>query len=125
MAAKKRRSKYTNHVLSKYACSPKQEDCVLADELHRRAKSHFLSLYESQIGVAPQDAALLSLLGVFHQSYNEGWIWYPRDRWRTAWDTAMKAGRRNLGSTVNDLKTDFYHAVSALRNPSSRFEGMK
>ena len=119
--AKAKKTRFPKHVLSRFVCSPKLSRCEPARSVIEEYSDLFIELYESSNGNSMENA----LNGTFDAVYNDGWIWYPRDRWRTAWQITMTAAKQHGGTSVGPYKKSLYRHAVMLRNPSSRYEGVK
>jgi hypothetical protein len=110
---------FPHHMLKSYVVSPSMRICAPTQEIindHCESLSTMLAEGESL-----KDAALF----MFEDLYEQGWIWYPRDRWRTAWMIALICIRKSMHDVPNGLKVYLYGKVGYLRNPSSPYEALK
>lgn len=121
------RKHFPRHPISQYICSPKNNTCEPADSLLAHFELEFQKKYSKFAGGdrTPSDRIALSMAWLFHAVYEKGYLWYPRDRWRTAWQITMRVARRALGQSADAYKGRLYRSVRYLRNPSSEHEAMK
>lgn len=123
MAGKKKKlsklEHFPHHMLKSYAVSPNLQMCLpVEDVLDDQLQALSAMLAE---GESVKDAALF----LFEDIYEQGWIWYPRDRWRTAWMLTFTCIKKSMHDVPNGLKVYLYSQTRHLRNPSSHYEALK
>jgi len=110
---------FPHHMLKKYVASPNVGLCLpVQDVIADHVQS--LSVLMSE-GESVKDAALF----LFDDLYEQGWIWYPRDRWRTAWMLTLMCIRKSMHDVPPGLKVYLYGQTRHLRNPSAPYEALK
>lgn len=116
---------YPRHVLEGYVCSPKIGTCVPVSIVVKRLESAFEKQFNELNPSLPHRRRIIdSMTLLFHRVYGEGQIWYPRDRWRTAWSLTIRAAKR-VDVISKEQITALYENVRYLRNPSSEQEAVK
>lgn len=118
---------FPRHPLRNFICSPVMGTCEPVQNVLAQFKLAFQKKYSSYAGSStdPSHRILLSLEWLFHEIYGAGYVWYPRDRWRTAWQITLFVGKQTIGGRTDAYKRQLYRAVHHIRNPSSDHEAMK
>ena len=118
---------FPKHLLRNYVCSPQNGTCIPIADVISQFKFEFQKKYSHYSGsdLPDTERVFQSMVWLFHRVYESGYVWYPRDRWRTAWQLSMSATKQLLGRRAESNKHRLYEAVRHLRNPSSDHEAMK
>jgi hypothetical protein len=121
----RRIAEYPRHMLEGHVCSPKLGTCESVNVVLDRVEEAFVAQYEALDPSLPHRRRIIDAMTlVFHRVYGDGRIWYPRDRWRTAWSLTIRAAKR-ADSITSEQVSAFYENVRYLRNPSSEQEAVK
>ena len=116
---------FPRHCLENFVVSPKLGTCTALAELGEGLRGELLEVHGATDPTFGAQRRLLdSMTLLFHRVYDAGYIWYPRDRWRTAWSLTLRVAKRGFAVSPA-IKFEFYRNVSYLRNPSSPQEAMK
>lgn len=116
---------YPRHRLEGFVCSPKLGTCVPVGDLVTNLESDFVSQFNALDPALPHRRRIIdSMTLLFHRVYGDGQIWYPRDRWRTAWSLTIRAAKR-ADAIGKEQISSLYENVRYLRNPSSDQEAVK